>query len=117
MRFVADESVDKQIVDRLRAAGHSVLFIAEQEPGVNDEIVLARSREQDAVLVTADKDFGELVFRQHLVHCGILLIRLAGLRPEAKAELVQWAIQRHADALSSGFCVLTRRSFRARRPL
>jgi predicted nuclease of predicted toxin-antitoxin system len=67
VRFVADESVDKQIVDGLRAGGHSVLFIAESEPSVSDEIVLARSREQDAVLVTADKDFGELVFRRKLL--------------------------------------------------
>ncbi len=116
MRFVADESVDKQIVDRLRAAGHSVLFIAESEPSVSDEIVLTRSREQDAVLVTADKDFGELVFRQHLSHCGILLIRLAGLPSDEKGELVASVVKGHADALNSGFCVLTRRSFRVRRP-
>jgi len=38
--------------------------------------------------LTADKDFGELVFRQRLLHSGIVLIRLAGLKPETKAELV-----------------------------
>ena len=63
MRIVADKSIDGQIAERLRRDGHEVLFIAEMEPGVEDEVVLARSREQDAVLLTADKDFGELVFR------------------------------------------------------
>lgn len=63
MRFVADESVDRQIVEELRLAGHEVLYIAEVEPGVVDEIVLARSTGWGAVLVTADKDFGEMVFR------------------------------------------------------
>jgi hypothetical protein len=38
--------------------------------------------------LTADKDFGELIFRQHLLHCGILLVRLAGLTPDLKAALV-----------------------------
>ena len=44
--------------------------------------MLLRSRESDSVLLTADKDFGELVFRQRLLHSGIVLIRLAGLKPE-----------------------------------
>ena len=45
MKIVADESVDKQIVDRLRASGHTVLSIAELDPGIKDETVLSRSRE------------------------------------------------------------------------
>jgi len=76
VRIVADESIDKQIVDRLRSDGHEVLFVAELEPGIDDLTVLARSREANAVLLTADKDFGELVFRQHLVYSGVMLIRL-----------------------------------------
>ena len=42
MKIVADESVDKQIVDRLRSSGHEVLFIAELDPGIDDEAVLTR---------------------------------------------------------------------------
>ena len=86
MKIVADESVDKQIVDRLRADGHEVLFVAELDPGIDDETVLLRSRQSSALLLTADKDFGELVFRQRLLHSGVLLIRLAGLTPDRKAE-------------------------------
>ena len=63
MKIVADESVDKQIVDRLRSDGHAVVFIAELAPGIDDEAVLLQSRQSNAVLLTADKDFGELVFR------------------------------------------------------
>ncbi len=64
MIFVADESVDKPIVDRLRADGHEVHFIGESDPGLSDESVLSFSNFKKAVLITADKDFGELVFRQ-----------------------------------------------------
>ena len=87
MKIVADESIDKQIVDRLRSDGHDVVFIAELDPGIEDEAVLLRSRESNSVLLTADKDFGELVFRQRLLHSGIVLIRWAGLKPETKTEL------------------------------
>lgn len=40
MNFLADEGVDKQIVERLRRDGHDVLYVAEMEPGITDEIVL-----------------------------------------------------------------------------
>lgn len=118
MKIVADESVDKQIVDALRSNGHNVLFIAELAPGIDDEAVLLRSRESNAILLTADKDFGELVFRQRLLHAGVVLIRLAGLKPETKAELVATAFEQHADELQIGFAVLSRRALRVRkRPL
>jgi predicted nuclease of predicted toxin-antitoxin system len=66
-------------------------------------------------LLTADKDFGELVFRQGRLHSGIVLIRLAGLRPEAKAELVATAFEQHANELEQGFAVLSRRVLRMRK--
>jgi predicted nuclease of predicted toxin-antitoxin system len=115
VKIVADESVDKQIVDRLRANGHEVLFVAELDPGIDDETVLLRSRQADAILLTADKDFGELVFRQRLLHTGVLLIRLAGLMPNAKAELVASMFDEHVEELSTGFGVLSPRALRLRK--
>ena len=116
MKIVADESVDKQIVDRLRADGHEVLFVAELDPGIDDETVLLRSRQSSALLLTADKDFGELVFRQRLLHSGVLLIRLAGLTPDRKAELVAAILEPHGQELRTGFAVLSKRALRLRRP-
>jgi predicted nuclease of predicted toxin-antitoxin system len=118
VKIVADESVDKQIVDRLRSDGHDVVFIAELDPGIDDEAVLLRSQESNAVLLTADKDFGELVFRQGLLHSGVVLVRLADVEAETKPELVATAFAQHADDLSLGFAVLSRRALRLRkRPL
>jgi predicted nuclease of predicted toxin-antitoxin system len=88
VRIVADESIDKQIVDDLRSHGHDVRYIAELDAGIDDESVLQQSRELNAVLLTADKDFGELVFRLQRHHSGIMLIRLAGLSARAKATPV-----------------------------
>jgi predicted nuclease of predicted toxin-antitoxin system len=83
VRVVADESVDKQIVDRLRSHGYDVRFVAELDPGIDD---VQQSRELNAVLLTADKDFGELVFRQRRLHSGVVLIRLAGLEAENQSR-------------------------------
>lgn len=115
MNIVADENVDKEIVDRLRTDGHNILYVAELDPAIDDHAVLARSRESNAVLLTADKDFGELVFRQHLLHSGVVLIRLAGVEGKTKAELVAAAFEHHADELRLGFAVLSRRLLRLRK--
>ncbi len=88
MRHMADENVDRQIVERLRQDGHEVWYVAEMDPGVSDQEVLTFANNEQAVLLTADKDFGELVYRQELVNPGVILLRLAGLSPDVKAELV-----------------------------
>ena len=56
--------MDGPVVDRLRADDHSVIFVAEMWHGIGDTEVLAASRSAEALVITADKDFGELVFRQ-----------------------------------------------------
>ncbi|MBL8214718.1 MAG: DUF5615 family PIN-like protein [Bryobacterales bacterium] len=85
MNIVADESVDGQMVTMLRSAGHAVVFIAELDPGIDDEEVPRRSLEAGAVLLTADKDFGELVYRKGLRYSGIVLLRLTGLSSDKAA--------------------------------
>lgn len=115
MKFLADESVDRQIVERLRQDGHLVRYVAEMEPGVSDDIVFASANQESALLLTADKDFGEMVFRQRLHTHGIVLIRLAGLSPSRKAEIVTSAINRHATELPRAFAVIAPGALRIRR--
>ena len=115
MKFLADENVDKPIVERLRSDGHTVDYILEMEQGISDEKVIQRANEESALLLTADKDFGELVFRQGSIVYGVVLIRLAGLSPQRKAEVVAIAIQDHADELALNFSVITPGAVRIRR--
>jgi predicted nuclease of predicted toxin-antitoxin system len=113
--IVADESVDGLTVERLRGAGHHVLSVAEWEPGIRDKDVLRKALEAKAILLTADKDFGELVFRQGLPHSGVVLTRLAGLSLEERAELVTQLFAEHPDELGSSFAVLDERAIRLRK--
>jgi predicted nuclease of predicted toxin-antitoxin system len=114
MHWVADEGVERQIVERLRAAGQDVLYVAELDPGISDTEVLRRANEQGAVLITADKDFGELVFRQGQVMEGVVLLRLAGLSPDVKADLAAPALIRHAVELTNAFSVFSPGGLRIR---
>ncbi len=79
MNLLADEGIDGQIVARLRDEGHSVLYVAEMEPGISDDAVLDLANREDRVLLTTDSDFGELAFRQSLLtRSGVVLIRWPG---------------------------------------
>ena len=73
MNLFADESVDRLVVERLRQEGHIVDYVAELAPGIADEEVLQRASALGAPLLTADKDFGELVFRLGRAHAGVIL--------------------------------------------
>ena len=107
MILLADESVDRKVVSRLRQDGHEVLYVAELEPGITDAAVLERANERSALLLTADKDFGELVFREgRLTTNGVVLLRLAGLSAERKAELVAAAFEEHGAEFKSSFSVI-----------
>ncbi|MDE0177875.1 MAG: DUF5615 family PIN-like protein [Gammaproteobacteria bacterium] len=115
MNLLADESVDRG-VDRLRSDGHSVQYVAELDPGIDDDAVLYRANQNGALLVTVDRDFGELVFRLGRIHAGVVLIRLAGLSPEAKAETVASVFATRRDELVSAFSVVSPGRVRIRRP-
>lgn len=64
MRFLANENTPREAVLAARAAGYDVSWIVEEQPGADDAAVLRLARQQERVLLTFDKDFGEYVFRQ-----------------------------------------------------
>jgi predicted nuclease of predicted toxin-antitoxin system len=107
MNILADESVDQPIIERLRADGHDVLAVVEMEPGLPDEAVLTLANQRGALLLTADTDFGELVFRQHRLTNGVVLVRLAGLSAATKSAVVSAAIREHASELADAFTVVS----------
>jgi predicted nuclease of predicted toxin-antitoxin system len=107
MILIADEGVDQQIVEWLRNTGYIVFYVAELEPGIDDDVILDKANANNALLITADKDFGELVFRQGLVYRGVILLRLSGLSPETKARIVVDVLHERGDELLDAFSVIS----------
>jgi len=114
MKFVADENIDLPIILRLRADGHEVHAVFEMSAGIPDDEVLKLANDQGVVLLTGDKDFGELVYRDRRLTCGIVLIRLAGLSNHEKAGIVSAVVKEHAQELSHAFTVISRYNLRIR---
>ena len=77
MRFLANENFPRAAVVELRAAGHEVTWVRTDAPGSPDEAILPRAAQEERILLTFDKDFGELAWRTNLpTSCCIVLFRV-----------------------------------------
>jgi hypothetical protein len=75
-RFLANENAPREAVLAARAAGFDVAWMVELQPGANDETVLSLAQQDNRVLITFDKDFGELVFHRGVSGShGVILLR------------------------------------------
>jgi len=113
-KFLANESVDFRIVKALRDENKSVVAITEDHPGISDEEVLEMANKLEAVLLTEDKDFGELTYRLDKISHGIILLRLSGQQIAKKIELVKDVIEEYEDDLSKSYVVISIKKIRLR---
>ena len=106
MRFLADESCDFSVVRALRAAGHDVAAIAESAPQTIDDDVIELAARETRVLLTEDKDFGQLVYAGSQASSGVILIRFpAEARPELPSTVLQ-TVEKLGASLTGLFVVI-----------
>lgn len=98
MRLLADENIPGAVVAALTGAGHDVVWIRQTTPGASDPAVLEIPREGGRILLSFDKDFGELVFKRRLpAPPGLILLRFTPASPTEAAEFVVAMLQRQID--------------------
>jgi len=114
LRLLCDADVDAPLVQHLRDAGHEVLYMAEIEPRAEDAQVLDLANQLKAILLTRDKGFGQMVFRQGRPFHGVLLLRLAGVPMPKRKELLAQALKSHGHEFEGNFSVLTQNGLRVR---
>lgn len=114
MQFIVDESTGAAVLEYLRSVGHDVLAVAETMPQAEDQDILARAVTERRILVTNDKDFGELVFRSGQPHYGVLLLRLHDESRTNRVRVVKAVLEQYADRLAGRFAVATEGGVRIR---
>ena len=115
MKFLIDESVEYRVVEFLRSLGHDVVAIAEEKPSMPDTHVLTYAHKTKRILLTNDKDFGTLVFLDHRLHSGVILLRLSPEDATSKINALQTLFSRYRDTLSKSFVVVTKEKIRIRK--
>ncbi|MGB7157719.1 MAG: DUF5615 family PIN-like protein [Tepidisphaeraceae bacterium] len=98
LRLLANENIPAAAVSELRSRGHDVLWARSGLPGASDEVVLARALAEQRVLITFDKDFGELVYRWgREASFGIVLFRFATASPLDAATKIAAGLESRSD--------------------
>jgi predicted nuclease of predicted toxin-antitoxin system len=106
-RWIANENVSSTVIRALRARGHDVLSVKESLPGTADPDILARAQADERVVLTHDKDFGELAFRFGLpAGSGVVLLRLSGTDAEGDNRRVLEVLESGVD-WTGHFAVVT----------
>lgn len=112
MRYLVDESVDARVVRILRAAGINLDDLSMNERGATDTGILRLAGPR--IVLTEDKDFGELVVRKRLRSAGVVLVRLGSLRPDDAADLLL-PLLAEPESLVGAFTVVDVQGVRRRR--
>lgn len=106
MRFLADESCDFTVIRALHQAGHEVVAVAEVSPREEDDAVRERALAADCILITEDKDFGQLVYAAMRPTGGVILIRFPARARRNLAATVVKVVQKQGEKLLGRFIVL-----------
>ncbi|SRR5450756_1969926 len=107
MRFLVDECTGPAVAQWLRLQNHDVVSVFDEIRGADDRDVIQKAFEQNRVLITNDKDFGELVFREKKPHKGVILLRLEDERSANKIAVLQRLIEKYEKSLHGNFIVVT----------
>lgn len=112
MKFLVDECVGNGIAEWLRSQGYDTVSILEISPGIPDDEVLHMAFQENRILITIDKDFGDIVFRSNKDHCGIILLRLLSWQLQHKITILENVLIRYTAELEYNFIVVTEQSVR-----
>jgi predicted nuclease of predicted toxin-antitoxin system len=107
VRFLADESCDFSVVRALRAVGHDVLAVTELASGSDDAIILDVALRENRVLLTEDKDFGQLVYAHSRQSSGVIFIRYSANARKTLPNAVTTFVANSAADLTDSFVVMT----------
>jgi len=112
--LIADENCHAGIIEHLRSSGFAVVSIRESSPGISDISVLDLAVKNNALLITEDSDFGELVFSHHNPSLGVVFLRYAPQEWRQTAEALAKVLSVRAHEFFGKFVVLTKDRLRMR---
>lgn len=107
MRFLVDECTGPKVAEWLQSQGHEIFSVFDEARGAEDDEVVRKAHDENWILITNDKDFGEKVYRERRPHRGIILMRLEDERAANKIEVLRRLLEGYAERLAGRFVVVT----------
>jgi len=97
MKFLLDENTSKLTAKFLTQLGHTVLRVKEINPGMEDYQVLELAVKKQAIIITLDKDYGELIFKESRSHNGVIFLRLENQSQDNTINTLRWLLSISSD--------------------
>ena len=115
LKFIADESLEYSIVLWLRKLNYDVIAIAEDFPSLEDERVLEKATQETRIIITNDKDFGDLIFLKQLPHKGVVLLRFRTEVVKTKIKFLKSFLKNYSNKIINKFTVIDESKIRIRK--
>lgn len=107
MRFLVDECTGPKVAEWLRGENHEVFSVFDEARGLEDDTIITKAFDENWILITNDKDFGEMIFRERQSHHGVVFMRLADERAANKIEVLRRLLESYSEKLPEEFVVVT----------
>lgn len=117
MKYLADESLEYPLISFLRENKIDIIAVRDIMRGSTDADILDFAFNNDLLIITSDKDFGELTFRLKRPNCGIILLRLTEVDTTSKGNLLLNAIEKLTPDIKNKFIVIDKLKIRIRSSL
>ena len=114
-RFLIDVGVGKGIERYLMEEGYDTKAVRDIDPCMEDEDIIRIAALENRMVVTMDKDFGELVYHSLMKHCGVLLLRLEDAAGPEKLQVFKYIIKNYSSQIKDNFCVFQNNRFRIKK--
>lgn len=105
LKFLVDVGVGRAVENLLRSDGYDIKAVRDIDPGAKDCDILDIAVSEGRMVITMDKDFGELVHKLSMKHFGVLILRMEDAKGAEKAEVVREILAKYETEIIGKFCV------------
>ena len=114
-KFLVDVGVGKKVAEYLLGKSYDTKAVRSLDHRMPDHKIIRLAALEKRIIITMDKDFGELVYHSGMDHCGILLLRLEDATGSEKQQVIAQILAKYADNMKNHFCVYQNKKFRFRK--
>ena len=115
LKFLVDVGVGKKVEEFLYNLNYDTRAIREINPRMTDDKIIDIAAKENRMIITMDKDFGELVYNSGLTHSGVLLLRTENCSSEEKVKILSEILTNYSDKIKDKFCVFQKDKLRIRK--
>ncbi|MCD4782508.1 MAG: DUF5615 family PIN-like protein [Candidatus Eremiobacteraeota bacterium] len=112
MKFLVDECTGPKVAKWLESMNYDVFSVFDKARGLDDRTILQKAYDESRIIITNDKDFGEMVFRRKIAHKGIILLRLEDERSSNKIKMINELLNKYSSYIVNKFVVVTENTVR-----